>query len=110
MLTDKGANDTFLYNTGQITSLKDSTWNRKQFYTLTRTDKKGSHVLGRNLACPPCNVGKHSIPNYAKLTKEAVHTLGSSRSSPDNGPTVSTSTSDPSSTSATCVRSSLTSS
>jgi len=28
-LTDTGANDTSLYNTGQITSLKDATWNRK---------------------------------------------------------------------------------
>ena len=30
----------------------------------------GSHVLGRDLACPPCNVGVLSTPNYeAKLGK-----------------------------------------
>jgi len=62
VLSDTGANDTFLYNTGQITSLKDSTWNRKQFYTVTRTDKHGAHVLGRDLACPPCNVGRTRSP------------------------------------------------
>jgi len=79
VLSDTGANDTFLYNTGQITSLKDSTWNRKQFYTVTRKDTHGSHVLGRELACPPCNVGKNSIPNYATLTDQAIHTVGSSK-------------------------------
>jgi hypothetical protein len=79
VLADTGAHDTFLYNTGQITSLSDATWNRKQFYTLTRRDKKGAHVLGRNLPCPPCNVGKNSIPNYATLTQQAVHTLGSTK-------------------------------
>ena len=76
VLTDTGANDTFLYNTGQITSLADSTWNRKQFYSVTRKDKRGSHIMGTNLACPPCNVGKNSIPNYATLTAQAVHTAG----------------------------------
>jgi hypothetical protein len=76
VLTDTGANDTFLYNTGQITSLTDTTWNRKQFYSVTRKDKSGSHVLGKNLPCPPCNVGKNSIPDYATLTTEAVQTVG----------------------------------
>ncbi len=79
VLTDTGANDTFLYNTGQITSLSDTTWNRKQFYTVTRTDKSGTHTLGSNLACPPCNVGKNSIPDYAALTAEAVHTAGNTK-------------------------------
>src|SRR6201993_2967567 len=27
--------NTFLYNTGQITSISDSNWNRRQFYNLT---------------------------------------------------------------------------
>src|ERR1700734_173513 len=77
ILTDTGANDTFLYNTGQITSLKDSTWNRKQFYSVTKRENGSSKILGRGLACPPCNVGKNSIPNYAVLTNEAIHTIGS---------------------------------
>jgi hypothetical protein len=79
VLTDTGANDTFLYNTGQITSLTDTTWNRKQFYSVTRKDKSGSHSLGKNLPCPPCNVGKNSIPDYAALTTQAVQTVGSTK-------------------------------
>src|SRR6266852_5969840 len=30
--------NTFLYNTGQITSLDSPTWNRRQFYSVTRID------------------------------------------------------------------------
>jgi Domain of unknown function (DUF4331) len=32
-------------------------------------------VLGEGLACPPCNVGIRSTPNYSKLGQEAVHSL-----------------------------------
>ena len=71
VLTDTGANDLFLYNTGQIKHLSDTTWNRKQFYSVTRVDKQGTHLLAKDLACPPCNVGTNSIPDYAPLTAEA---------------------------------------
>jgi hypothetical protein len=68
--------ETFLYNTGPITSLHSSNWNRRQVYTVTRIDSKGTHVIGRNLACPPCNIGPLSTPDYAtKLAQPAVHTL-----------------------------------
>ena len=77
VLTDTGAHDLFLYNTGQIKHLSDSTWNRKQFYSVTRVDEHGTHLLAKDLACPPCNVGKNSIPTYGPLTAEAVHQLGS---------------------------------
>ncbi len=76
-LTDTGANDLFLYNTGQIKHLSDKTWNRKQFYSVTRVDKHGTHLLAKDLACPPCNVGTNSIPSYAPLTAEAIHSLPS---------------------------------
>ena len=76
VLTDTGANDLFLYNTGQIKHLSDKTWNRKQFYSVTRVDKHGTHLLAKDLACPPCNVGTNSIPHYAPLTAEALHPLG----------------------------------
>ena len=76
VLTDTGPNDIFLYNTGQIMSLSSANWNRKQFYSVTRVDRHGSHVLGENLPCPPCNVGKNSIPSYAPLTAEAIQPLG----------------------------------
>ncbi len=79
VLTDVGPSDIFLYNTGQILNLDTTNWNRKQFYSVTRVDHRGSHVLGENLKCPPCNVGKNSIPSYAPLTALAIHKLGSGR-------------------------------
>jgi hypothetical protein len=66
----------FLYNTGPIGSLSDPNWNSKQFYSVTRLDHSGARVLGYNLACPPCNVGVLSTPNYeANLGQPAVHSL-----------------------------------
>jgi hypothetical protein len=83
--------NTFLYNTGQITSLTDPHWNKRQFYSVTRVEgpdttaygtgttgasKLKAHMLGSNLACPPCNIGPRSTPNYAtKLGDPAVHSL-----------------------------------
>jgi uncharacterized protein DUF4331 len=72
--------DTFLYNTGPITSLNSPNWNRKQHYDIIRWDLVGKNVvrhdIAKNLACPPCNIGPLSTPNYANaLAKKAVHTL-----------------------------------
>jgi hypothetical protein len=67
--------DTFLYNTGTIGSLTDPNWNRRQTYTLTKVVGGVSTVLGSDLACPPCNIGPRSIPNYAALSSAAVHRL-----------------------------------
>ena len=33
-------------------------------------------MLGKNLTCPPCNIGPLSTPDYASLADEAVHTVG----------------------------------
>src|SRR5204862_5135047 len=50
--------NTFLYNTGPITSISSTNWNRRQFYSVTVVDGAGnSNVLARGLACPPCNIG-----------------------------------------------------
>ena len=72
--------NTFLYNTGPITSLDSASWNKRQFYTVTRVDGTGanrkSKVIASGLACPPCNIGPRSTPKYAALAKAAVHTLG----------------------------------
>jgi hypothetical protein len=84
--------NTFLYNTGPITSLSSKNWNKRQFFSVTRVDgpdttaygaaTNGRHrprlrtrVLGRGLACPPCNIGPRSTPNYARLGGAAVHNL-----------------------------------
>jgi Domain of unknown function (DUF4331) len=67
---------TFLYNTGPITSLTSSAWNRRQFYSVTRLDARGSRCLATKLPCPPCNIGPLSTPHYAaNLADKAVHTL-----------------------------------
>ena len=71
--------NTFLYNTGTISSISSPNWNRKQFYSVTRSTRRGSQVLGSNLACPPCNIGPASTPNYGALAAQAVHSLGSGR-------------------------------
>ena len=68
--------NTFLYNTGQITSIFDPHFNRRQYYTLTRTTRNGhTQVLGTNLEVPPCNIGPRSTPNYENLAAQAVHKL-----------------------------------
>ncbi|HZO76890.1 MAG TPA: DUF4331 domain-containing protein [Solirubrobacteraceae bacterium] len=83
--------NTFLYNTGPITSLNSPNWNKRQFYSVTRVEGKntaaygtGNHEasklkvkrLASGLACPPCNIGPRSTPNYAKnLGQPAVHAL-----------------------------------
>jgi hypothetical protein len=69
----------FLYNTGQITSLSDTNWNRPQFYSVTRIKDGTSKVLAERLACPPVNVGPRSTPNYGDLVAKAVHRIGKRR-------------------------------
>ncbi len=69
--------DTFLYNTGPITSLDDPHWNRRQFYSVTKVHHGQATLLARGLASPPCNIGPHSTPDYPKLAEAAIHTLTS---------------------------------
>ena len=65
--------NTFLYNTGPITSLDDPDWNVRQFYSVTRIDgprRTGRRtVLADDLPTPPVNVGfrstaelRHALP------------------------------------------------
>jgi hypothetical protein len=44
--------------------------------TLSGGVETGRAVLGTGLACPPCNIGPRSTPNYHQLGQEAIHTLG----------------------------------
>jgi hypothetical protein len=81
--TTKVANpNTFLYNVGPIQSLDDANWNRKQTYKVVRRDvRKGNKqvVLANGLACPPCNIGPLSTPDYASLSAAAIHDLPGNR-------------------------------
>src|SRR5262249_41966677 len=72
--------DTFLYNTGPITSLDDPNWNRPQTYDVTLVGQGPGksvkqQVLGTGLSTPPDNIGPRSTPNYDALAAAAVHTL-----------------------------------
>jgi hypothetical protein len=67
--------DTFLYNVGPIKSLDSPNWNRRQFYTVTKVVHGSKQPLATRLACPPCNIGPLSTPDYAKLAGQAVHNL-----------------------------------
>jgi len=64
--------DTFLYNTGPIESLSSANWNRVQTYSVSVNGRS----LGSGLACPPCNIGPLSTPDYPSLAAAAVHSLG----------------------------------
>ena len=64
------------YNTGPIDSIASPSWNRRQFYSVTRVNGGHRQSLGRtDLPCPPCNIGPASTPNYAGLAGEAVHKI-----------------------------------
>jgi hypothetical protein len=84
--------NTFLYNTGPITSIDAPTWNRPQYYSVTRVVRGPDHgwdwndrhaqgaVLASGLTVPPVNVGVRSTPDYAKnLGGPAVHSLPGGR-------------------------------
>ena len=78
--TEVRNNRTFLYNTGQITSITDETWNRPQYYSVTRVDRAGNaRVLASKLTVPPVNIGPRSTPNYATLANQAVHHITGGR-------------------------------
>jgi len=67
--------DSFLYNTGPITSLDSPNWNRRQFYSVAQVRGGRETVLAEAMPCPPCNIGPRSTPNYAALPQAAVGRL-----------------------------------
>jgi len=71
-LTDPNS---FLYNSGPILSLDSPNWNSRQSYSVTRVTNGQSTVLASGLACPPCNIGPLSTPDYAQLAQSAVHSI-----------------------------------
>jgi hypothetical protein len=64
--------NTFLYNTGPITSLDDKDWNIKQTYTLSVVENGKRRTLGEDLPVPPNNIGPRSTPNYPELANAAI--------------------------------------
>ncbi|MFF0781933.1 DUF4331 domain-containing protein [Streptomyces sp. NPDC003720] len=70
--------DTFLYNTGPVTSLDDPDLNITQTYDIELIRTKNQHVVSRtkladDVPVAPSNVGKASMPDYGKLRSQAVY-------------------------------------
>jgi hypothetical protein len=73
--------NTFLYNTGPITSLSDGDWNMKQKVTIKEHVAGGAtNVLVDRKLTTPSNIGKKSTPNYRALESAAIQTVGSGAS------------------------------
>ncbi|MFI9770068.1 DUF4331 domain-containing protein [Streptomyces sp. NPDC052415] len=71
---------TFLYNTGPVESLDDPDLNITQTYDVELLRLKNQHLVSRtkvanDVPVAPSNVGKASMPDYAKLRSQAVHEL-----------------------------------
>ena len=70
--------NTFLYNTGPITSLDSTNWNRPQYYDLSLVKFKPNGNPGKpmplltNAPVPPDNIGPRSTPNYKALASAAI--------------------------------------
>ena len=70
--------NTFLYNTGPVTSLTDENLNFHQTYDLTRIDYNAGgkvRMLKNDALVVPSFVGSASMPNYKDLVKQGVHRI-----------------------------------
>ncbi|MFD7227151.1 DUF4331 domain-containing protein [Streptomyces sp. NPDC059881] len=72
--------DTFLFNTGPVTSLDDPDLNITQTYDVELLRLRDQHVISttkiaNDVPVAPSNVGKASMPDYAKLRNDAVRKL-----------------------------------
>jgi len=68
--------NTFLYNTDVVTSLNDPDLNVVQTYDLQVFKNNKWSTLKKDLIAAPSNVGKASMPNYAKLRQQATYSVG----------------------------------
>ncbi|MCX4668347.1 DUF4331 domain-containing protein [Streptomyces sp. NBC_01381] len=78
--TQTKSGDTFLYNTGPVTSLDDPDLNVTQTYDLDLIKLKDQKVtsttkLADDVPAAPSHVGKASMPNYKKLRDQAVRDI-----------------------------------
>lgn len=78
--TETRDGNTFLYNTGPVTSLDSANLNVRQFYTMTKVigPRRGSNAtqVGSEFQVAPWNIGPRSTPNYdANLVAPAIGSL-----------------------------------
>lgn len=67
--------NTFLYNTGPVTSLDDPDLNIRQSYSVTEVRNGKSRLLASRLPVAPANIGPRSTPDYPALADAATKTL-----------------------------------
>jgi hypothetical protein len=68
--------NTFLYNTGPVTSLGDTDLNFYQTYTLQKITGHQTHTLVSDAVSAPSDVGTASMPDYESLADSAITTYG----------------------------------
>ncbi len=68
--------NTFLYNTGVVTSLDDPDLNFRQTYVLSRKMPDKPWRVIRHGEVAPSYVGEGSMPNYAALSNSAIESFG----------------------------------
>ena len=73
--TTRANPNTFLYNTGVVTSFDDPDLNVRQLWTLTRTDNGHEEVLASDKPVAPNYVGPKSMPDYGTLAQSTLTTL-----------------------------------
>jgi hypothetical protein len=67
--------NTFLYNTGPITSLDDPDWNMPQTYTINEIVNGVTTTLASDVPVPPVNLGPKSIPDFPALMRSAIKNI-----------------------------------
>jgi hypothetical protein len=67
--------NTFLYNTGQVTSPTDSDLSVRQTYSVEKVSAAGSQILASNALVPPVNVGVRSNPQASYESTTAQPTI-----------------------------------
>jgi hypothetical protein len=71
--TTRRTGATFLYNTGQVTSLDDPDLNVRQYWTLTRSDNGVETTLATGQVAPQYT-GPRSMPDYEALAMSSIVT------------------------------------
>lgn len=67
--------NTYLFNTGPVTSLTDPDLNIHQYYSMTEVKGAKSTVIANNLEVAPPAIGPRSTPAYSALARQATYTL-----------------------------------
>jgi hypothetical protein len=71
--------DTFLYNTGPVTSLNDPDLNMYQTYDVQRISGGTTTTIVNNAVAVPSRVGTASMPDYGDLRKDGIVSTGTSK-------------------------------